>query len=244
MSGNFADLLRPKSENADADALIVQGGAISHADIDRMAARYAAALLSRGLRQGDRLASQTEKSPEALALYLACLRAGIIYVPVNTAYKRTETADILLDAEPAAVVCPSDKRQEVATIVPSAQVFTLDADGSGSIAALATDMTDELTPAPLEGESIAIIMYTSGTTGRPKGAMLSHRGLAVNARALVAAWDIRAKDRILHCLPMFHAHGLTVSTSCALAAGASMIWLPRFDRREVLDSLRACPEGS
>jgi len=220
-------------------ALILPGGGcVLYAELDRLAAQLAAAMAGLGLVPGDRVAVQVEKSPSALALYLGCLRGGFVYVPVNTAYRAAETGYILADAEPALVVAEPSRLSEIEQMLPKGiPVLALDDEGQGSLldAALRTDADVPL--ARLAANAPGIFMYTSGTTGRPKGAMLSHAAIAANAVALARCWQFTHDDVLLHCLPLFHAHGLTVASQCVLLTGASMIWLPRFERAQVLDWL-------
>ena len=194
--------------------------------------RAAGALAELGVKPGDRIVTQTEKTPEALALYLACLKVGAVYVPLNTAYTAAEMEYFLSDAEPALLVC--DPSRKVESVVPTE---TLDASGGGSFAermraARALEPTESRA-----ADDIAAIVYTSGTTGRPKGAMLTHRNLASNARTLCDAWGWQSDDVLLHALPIFHVHGLFVALHCVFLGGGSMIFLPRFDADAVIEHL-------
>ena len=209
----------------------------TYGDINRRSASYAQALTRRGVRKGDRVAVQAEKSPEALFLYLGCLRAGAAFLPLNIAYTLTEIEYFVGDAEPSLFVGPSERRADLHTILQSAsggRVETLGPDGRGSMAELAEAETGEWTDAECGPGDLAAILYTSGTTGRSKGAMLSHGNLRANAEALVEAWRFTADDVLIHALPIFHTHGLFVATNVTLMAGASMIFLPKFDAQEVL----------
>lgn len=213
-------------------------GTLSYSELERQTARLANALAYHRVRVGDRVAVQVEKSVEALVLYLSCLRSGAIFVPINTAYKARETVQILDDAAPSLIVCGSDReaalRDYVATSGLNARLATLNADGSGSLSQLAAEMSPQHECAPLGGEDPAVILYTSGTTGRPKGAILSNRALLTNAETLVGQWSFTPQDVLLHCLPLFHAHGLFVAANVALLAGATMLWVERFDADEVI----------
>jgi len=184
---------------------------MTYGDADALSGGVANTLRARGVRPGDRVAVQIEKSPFAVLLYLACLRSGAIFVPINTAYTDAEVADLVADAEPALVV--------------------RDAEGFGEVK---RDAFEDVDPEP---DDVAAILYTSGTTGRPKGAMLTHRNLASNAAALHQAWGFRSDDVLLHALPVFHAHGLFVAINCTLANGTPMIFLPRFDAGVVIEHL-------
>jgi malonyl-CoA/methylmalonyl-CoA synthetase len=214
----------------------------TYAQLDQETARYAAALRRFGLEHGDRVAVQVEKSPQSLFLYLACLRAGLVYLPLNTAYRLAELAYFLSDAEPALIVCtPSaeaDVRQLVRTSGVRAQLATLDADGGGSLSKAVQESAAQFATEQTAPEELAVIIYTSGTTGRSKGAMLTHQNLVSNARVLVDSWGFSQQDVLLHVLPIFHVHGLFVANHCALLSGAKLLWRPRFDAAATLADLR------
>ena len=211
------------------------GVSISYGEFDTGVSRYASALTSLGVAVGDRIAVQVPKSPQALMLYLACLRAGFVYLPLNTGYTRRELDYFVADAEPAAIVCAPDEEalSAVARERAVSHLLSLDADGSGSLGELAAGASDHFQTVFRAADDLAAILYTSGTTGQPKGAMLSHRNLYSNAEALVATWAFTSDDVLLHALPLFHTHGLFVACHCALYAGARMILLPRFDAAQV-----------
>lgn len=189
-------------------------------------------LRSRGLGVGDRVLVQVEKSPTALALYLACLRQGLVQIPLNTAYTMAELAYFLGDAEPSLVVCDPSRRAAVAALAPGIPIETLDAEGRCTLAEPLD--ADPGEPVPYGKDAPAAILYTSGTTGRAKGAVLSQENLLSNALTLRDLWRFGPEDVLLHALPIFHAHGLFVGVHVALLSGASMIFLPRFDASEVL----------
>lgn len=211
-------------------------------DIDRASARIAN-LLSTLAQPGARVAVQVHKSPEALMLYLAALRAGLVYLPLNTAYHESEVAYFLGDAEPAVVVCDSGNQgwvERIARQAGTAHVLTLDADAGGTLMAAAATCADQQAPVPRQADDLAAILYTSGTTGRSKGAMLTHGNLASNALTLKAYWGWRSDDVLLHMLPIFHVHGLFVASQGALLSGARMIWLPKLDVDQALRYLPEC----
>lgn len=203
-----------------------------YADLEAQVARAAGALVNLGVEPGDRVATQTEKTPEGLALYLGCLKVGAIYVPLNTAYTAAEMGYFLSDAKPALLVC--DPSEQVDSDVPTE---TLDASGGGSFADRmdAADILESTVSRAVD--DIAAIVYTSGTTGRPKGAMLTHGNLSSNARTLCDAWGWRSDDVLLHALPIFHVHGLFVALHCVFVGGGSMVFLPRFDADAVIEHL-------
>ncbi|MBB4265346.1 malonate--CoA ligase [Roseospira visakhapatnamensis] len=213
------------------------GHRVTYAEADAEAARLARLLTDRGVRKGDRVAVQVDKSARALCLYLACLRAGFVFVPMNTAYTADEVAFLVDNAEPAAVICrPADESvvQGIAARAGDPMVLTLGADGAGSLADAAAAVPADAPVVDCDPDDLAAMLYTSGTTGKPKGAMLTHRNLAANGQDLVDSWRFTADDVLLHALPIFHAHGLFVAFHCVLLAGASMIWLPGFHRETVV----------
>jgi malonyl-CoA/methylmalonyl-CoA synthetase len=201
-----------------------------------LSGRIANAMDTLGIRPGDRVAVQVEKSAEALILYLACLRSGAIYLPLNTAYTLAELDYFIGDAEPRLVVVSSIARGGVEKIAKphGAIVETLDTDGTGSLLDLARDEPAHFIDASRSADDLAAILYTSGTTGRSKGAMLTHGNLLSNALTLRDYWRVTADDRLIHALPIFHTHGLFVATNVTLLAGASMFLLSKFDAGEVV----------
>ncbi len=203
-------------------------------------ARYASLIAQLGLKRGDRVAVQVEKSPEALFLYLACLRGGFVFLPMNTAYRTDEVDYLVGNAEPALIVgdpARENELHEIASRHGAVQVLTLDADGRGSFSEEAAKVRDARSIVDCASRDLAAILYTSGTTGKPKGAMLSHGNLAANGLALRDAWAFTESDVLLHALPIFHAHGLFVACHTTLLAGARMIWMSKFDRSEILRQL-------
>ena len=209
------------------------GRSVSYGQADGATARIVTALANMGLAPGDRVAVQVEKSPEAFLLYLACLRGGFVFVPLNTDYTAAELGYFLRDAAPGLFVCRPAQEAELAPLARDAGVArleTLGAEADGSLLAAVQDVAAD--PGRLFGdepEALAALLYTSGTTGRSKGAMLTRRNLASNAAALVEAWRFTGADNVLHALPIFHAHGLFIAGNTALAAGAGMIFVNRFD---------------
>ena len=216
------------------------GALYSWNDVDHASARIANLLAGLGLAPGARIAVQVEKSAEALILYLATVRAGYVYLPLNTAYLAAEIDYFIGNAMPAVVVCAPDNFGWISKIAFSrgtAHVFTLGDDRSGSLLVRATGQPDTFDTVQSAPDDMAAILYTSGTTGRSKGAMLSHHNLASNALALQQAWHWQPGDVLLHALPLFHVHGLFVACHAALLNGSKMILLPRFDAAEVLRHL-------
>jgi malonyl-CoA/methylmalonyl-CoA synthetase len=202
------------------------------------AARMANALVDAGVTPGDRVAVQVDKSLAMLTLYLATVRAGGVFLPLNTAYTAAELAYFIGDAEPALVVCDPAREAETRAIAGRAAVLTLDAAGHGTLSDAAARASAVFADVPRGADDLAAILYTSGTTGRSKGAMLSHENLASNARTLVDCWRFTRDDVLIHALPIFHTHGLFVATNVTLFAGSSMILLPKFDADQVLALMR------
>jgi len=209
-------------------------------DLDRATAKLANLLTALKLPAGSRVAVQVEKSPEALFLYLATLRAGYVYLPLNTAYQEAEIDYFVGNAEPAVVVCSSNNFGWVSKVAfrhGTGHVFTLDDNRTGSLLQRAAVQPDTFDTVERADDDLAAILYTSGTTGRSKGAMLTHRNLASNAQTLHEYWGWRSDDVLLHMLPIFHVHGLFVASHGALLAGAKMIWAPKLDMGQVLKYL-------
>jgi malonyl-CoA/methylmalonyl-CoA synthetase len=209
---------------------------ISYGEVFDLAGKLAGHLIRRGVAPGDRVAVQVEKSWQNLALYLACLRAGAIYLPLNTAYPLAELEYFLGDAEPAFVVARPESEDGVRKLclrIGKATVESLGSNGEGSL--LKAAVGAKSAPAVSRGpDDLAAILYTSGTTGRSKGAMLTHDNLLSNARVLVEYWRFTASDVLLHALPIFHTHGLFVACNVPLLSGGSMIFLPKFDAGETI----------
>jgi malonyl-CoA/methylmalonyl-CoA synthetase len=200
------------------------------------AERNAAALVAMGVKPGDRVAVQVEKTIEAIQLYLGTVMAGGVFLPLNTAYTVTELAYFLGDATPRVVVCDPARLEDVQAIAGEARVVTLDGKGLGTL----TDSVvgrGGFTPVPRGEDDLAAILYTSGTTGRSKGAMLSHGNLASNSLTLRDYWQFSDRDVLIHALPIFHTHGLFVATNVALFAGARVVFLSGFNADQILEAM-------
>jgi malonyl-CoA/methylmalonyl-CoA synthetase len=218
----------------DASRLAIEtpeGKHISYGDLIAQAGQTANVLVARGVKPGDRVAAQTEKSVAGLVLYLATVRAGAVYLPLNTAYTLHELDYFITDAEPSLVVCDPSKRDGFAAMAAKvgAKVETLGADGKGSLTDAAAKEKPDFNTVARNNEDLAAILYTSGTTGRSKGAMLSHDNLASNSLSLVEYWRFTKNDVLIHALPIYHTHGLFVASNVTLFARASMIFLPKLD---------------
>ena len=216
------------------------GARLTYADLRERSARYANALRMLGVAPGDRVAVQVEKSVEAVLLYVACLRAGAVYLPLNTAYTLSELDYFIGDAQPSLVVCAPHLAASVSDLCARLGVRaceSLDGDGGGTLAELQAGQETDFVDADRKESDLAAILYTSGTTGRSKGAMLSYGNLASNAATLASCWGFSERDVLLHALPIFHTHGLFVAINVTLFAGGSMLFLPRFDVDAVLAAL-------
>ena len=213
------------------------------AEMHKMAGRMARALHRLGARPGGRVTVQVEKSPEALALYLACLRGGYVFQPLNMAYTPAEVDYFLKDAEPDVLICDPERKAALEPLAEAAgaKTVTLRGDWGGSFYMLQMVQPESFQTVARGADDLAAILYTSGTTGRSKGAMISHENLLANGRDLADIWRFSEEDVLIHALPIYHAHGLFVACNVSLLAGASMIWLEKFDAKEIV---RAMPEAS
>ncbi len=237
----FAALRAAFPDDLNAVAVETDHGLLySWRDLERSTAMMANLLKSLDLPAGARIAMQVEKSVEAMMLYLATLRAGYVFLPLNTAYQSAEIEYFIENAEPSVVVCSSKNFGWVSKIAFKAgtqNVFTLDDDRTGSLLERAAHCSDLHEAVPRKADDLAAILYTSGTTGRSKGAMLTHGNLLSNALTLKAYWGWQPGDVLIHALPIFHVHGLFVALHGALINGSKMIWLSKFDPKLVLKKL-------
>ena len=222
-----------------------QGRRFTYGELAQLSARLVTVLIRRGVKPGDRVLVRVDKSVEAIALYLACLGSGAVFVPLNTAYTTHELKYFIEDAEPGLIVVRPEDSAAVAALVPksdTARVQTLGTAADGTLLAdIAGCCAAPALATPLDPNLLATLLYTSGTTGKPKGAMLTRGNLASNAVSLVELWRFTSSDVLLHALPIFHIHGLFVATNTVLASAAAMIFLPKFDADEVL---RVLPRAS
>ena len=228
-----------------ATVFSIPGGTdVSYARLTEDVARMANALASLGVKPGDRVLAQVEKSIANVHLYLATLKVGAVFNPLNTAYTAAELEYFIRDAEPSLIVVPGEKIgrvEPIAAELKSAAVATLEADGSGSLAELAMQQSTAHDTVPRDSEDLAALLYTSGTTGRSKGAMITHRNLSSNAEVLHAYWGFEPGDVLLHALPIFHTHGLFVALNTAFLNASRVIWLPKFELEIVM---RLMPEAT
>ena len=237
MSNHLFDLIRYAARE---EALFIetgQGKRITYGDMLALSARFANLMRDLNIVPGDRVVVQTEKSPEVVALYLGAVRAGAIYLPLNTGYTPAEMDYFIQDSEPVLIVVSKQKYESIrAMALPSSvrAVLVLDEAGGGSLMEQAASKPAHFDDCPRGEDDIAAILYTSGTTGRSKGAMLSHGNLASNAVTLVREWRFTSNDVLLHALPIFHTHGLFVAINTTLLAGGAMLFLNSFDADEIL----------
>jgi malonyl-CoA/methylmalonyl-CoA synthetase len=232
MNANLFSRLFDKLDDPTRLAIeTIDGQHISYGDLMDRAGRMANVLVDGGVKPGDRVAAQTEKSVPGLVLYLAAVRAGAVYLPLNTAYTLNELEYFITDAEPSLVVCDPAKAEGIGAIAAKvgARVLTLGGDGKGSLTDAAAEASAAFTTVARADDDLAAILYTSGTTGRSKGAMLTHDNLASNSLSLVDYWRFTDQDVLIHALPIYHTHGLFVASNITLFARASMIFLPKFD---------------
>ncbi|QIE54862.1 malonyl-CoA synthase [Pikeienuella piscinae] len=229
-------LFGPHEGRATPFLILPDGREISHDAFLKTASRYASAITAAGLAAGDRLAAQVAKSPEALAVYAACVKAGVVFLPLNTGYTPTEVSYFVENAGAKLLLADPPAAGDLAPVARAAGAMleTLGAHGDGSLAEKAARASDNFPPAAREEGDLAALLYTSGTTGRSKGAMLTQKNLLSNARTLVNYWCFTAGDRLLHALPIFHTHGLFVATNTIAISGGAMIFLPKFDTEAMI----------
>ncbi|HQY43930.1 MAG TPA: malonyl-CoA synthase [Paracoccaceae bacterium] len=232
-------LFQPHRASARPFLILQDRTELSYDAFLRMTAQYAGALQELGLKPGDRIALQLEKSPQMLAVIAAAIAAGVVFLPLNTAYTPAELSYFVTDAGARVLLADASRREALEPVAgkAGARLLTLNADGTGSFADLARPMPEDFQPVARAPGDLAAFLYTSGTTGRSKGAMLSHDNLLSNAEVLVKAWQFTADDVLLHALPIFHTHGLFVATNVALLAGCPMIFLPKFEADQVIGLL-------
>lgn len=212
--------------------LTVPGGvSLTYGEVADRSAQLAGALAAAGVERGDRVVVQIDKSPDAIALYLACLRSGVIFIPINTAYTDAEVQYFVDDADASLLVCTPARSATLAST--ARQVESLGSDGTGTLSELAATSPPFETVIDAASGDVACILYTSGTTGRSKGAMLTHGSLLVNGQALHQLWGFEPGDVLLHILPVFHVHGLFVALHCAMLNGSEVLFCPGFDTATV-----------
>lgn len=228
---------------ADVNSVLLQtpeGRSVTYQDADTLSARLANTLTLAGAQPGDRVTVQVEKSVENLLLYLACLRAGLVYHPLNPAYQPAEVAYFLGDAQPAVVICDAKGLEAMKVLIngnPAIALLTLNRDGSGALMESAESASTSHEIVRREPNDLAALIYSSGTTGKPKGIMLSCDNLYSNIATMVEVWGFTAEDTLLHALPIYHVHGLFIAIGCALLSGSRMLWLDTFSDDAVIDAM-------
>ncbi|SFR45101.1 malonate--CoA ligase [Litoreibacter janthinus] len=238
---HLAEKLRAASLRAENNLFLRNhqtGEEVSYKAFFANAERMAQALVASGVKPGDRVAVQAPKTQAMLELYIATVLAGAVFLPLNTAYTAAEITYFLTDAEPRIFVCDSKCEDELSAVAKDAgvaEVLTIGADEGGSLPERRDAAAPGFTPVPRGPDDLAAILYTSGTTGRSKGAMLTHQALASNAQTLKESWHFSADDVLIHALPIFHTHGLFVATNITLIAGSSCIFMSKFDADDILD---------
>ena len=243
-SANLYALYAQNFPASDSVLLTTQDGAsYTYADAEQYSAQVANYLLGMGLQAGDRVTVQVEKSAENLWLFLGVIRAGLIYHPLNSAYTDDELRFFLADARPSLVVCDGEREAAITSLCAEAEVphlALLNGDGTGDLMPAVSACSQQFETAHSQPFDVAALVYSSGTTGQPKGIMLSHGNLGSNATVLRDLWGFHQNDCLLHMLPIFHVHGLFVALGCILMSGASMRWHQGFDVDAALQALPNC----
>ena len=236
----YDNLFRSHAKNRKPFLYLSDGSTLTYKDFITNSSKMANALGKLGLKPGDRLAIQVEKSPEMLTVYAACAQAGIIFLPLNTAYTVNDLLYFIEDSGASIFICDKRISEEISkkTSQLNVKIETLNANGTGSLINLAQKTSELFDPVDRNQDDLAALLYTSGTTGKSKGAMLTQSNLLSNGQTLMNEWRFTEEDILLHALPLFHTHGLFVATNVILAAGASMVFLPKFDVEAIIYNLR------
>lgn len=245
-NNNFFELIqRQMLESSQKTFLELHDSrSISFSDTNRLSAQLANKLNELGLQPGDRVTAQIDKSAQAVLLYLACIRAGLIFHPLNTAYTLKELDHFLEDAQPMLLVCGSKRADEATELTGKHDirlVETLESNGTGTLCEDIADYDERFETVVRDGDDTALLIYTSGTTGKPKGAMISHKNISSNAASLSQVWGWQKNDVLLHVLPIFHVHGLCVALHIPLLMGTKILFQPRFS---VTDTIKLLPQST
>jgi malonyl-CoA/methylmalonyl-CoA synthetase len=230
----------------DLSSTLIQnldGSKITYSEVISRSAKFSNTLIRLGAVKGDRISVQVEKSIDNLCLYLACLRSGFVYHPLNTAYKSSELSYFINDADPVIVICKQEILSVFESLIQTSNVkalLTLDSVSKGTLIDESIDASDKAEIVFSLGSDKAALLYSSGTTGQPKGIILSHANLLSNAKLLVEAWGFSPSDQLLHALPLYHIHGLFVALNCVLLSGASMLWHESFNEQPIIESMKDC----
>ena len=235
----YDKLFKVHSENDDPFLYLLNGKIITYRQFLAQTRKISNTLIKIGLRPGDCVAIQVKKSPEMLNIYAACAQAGLVFLPLNPSYTVDEVTYFIENSEARLIICDEKNREELAVICQrlGLKIETLNSNSTGSIIDKARSSIENLNTATRSKDDLAALLYTSGTTGKSKGAMLTQKNLLSNGNTLMGAWEFNKDDILLHALPLFHTHGLFVATNVVLAAGASMIFLPQFDLDNIINKL-------
>lgn len=243
MTNLLYDTLFGRYEGSSSTFLhLADGSSLRHTAFLELAAQYANLFTALGAVPGDRIAVQIAKSPQALAVYAACVRAGLVFLPLNTAYTADEISYFIKDSAAKILLCDDAKADALNPVAEAVgcRLFALNADGSGRFSEEVASQPRSFATVARGADDLAALLYTSGTTGRSKGAMLSQGNLLSNSQTLVGEWRFTKQDVLLHALPIFHTHGLFVATNVVLLSGGEMVFLPKFDLDAVIDALPDC----
>ena len=235
----YDNLFGVHSENDDPFLYLLDGKIITYRQFLAASGRIANSLVEEGLKPGDCVAIQVEKSPEMLNIYAACAQAGLVFLPLNPSYTVDELKYFIENSEARLIICDEKNRNDLAIIAQELEVIieTLNSNSTGSIIDKAASSPEEFETVARSKDDLAALLYTSGTTGKSKGAMLTQTNLLSNGNALMTEWQFTSKDVLLHALPLFHTHGLFVATNVILSAGGSMIFLPKFNLDDIIKNL-------
>ncbi|MBU2868218.1 malonate--CoA ligase [Pacificibacter marinus] len=228
-------LIAPHATNTNNFLICDDGSTITYAGFVRRVAQLANVLKDAGVQAGDRIVVQAPKTADTIALYGAAVQTGAVYLPLNTAYTQSELSYFIGDSGPRVIVC--DAKDTAMMQAFDAKVLTLDMTGTGTLSLAANAASDQCATCPRGPDDLAALLYTSGTTGRSKGAMLSHKNLLSNAASLTDLWQITDQDRLIHALPIFHTHGLFVAMNTSLLAGAQVRFMAAFNQDSVIEEL-------
>ena len=235
----YDNLFGVHSENDDPFLYLLDGKTITYRQFLATSGRIASALVELGLEPGDCVAIQVEKSPEMLNIYAACAQAGLVFLPLNPSYTVAELEYFIENSEARLIICDEKNREDLNTIAQKLGVLveTLNVNSTGSIIDKAASSPEDFETVARSKDDLAALLYTSGTTGKSKGAMLTQTNLLSNGNTLMKEWEFTNNDVLLHALPLFHTHGLFVATNVMLSAGGSMIFLPKFDLDNIINNL-------
>ena len=228
------DLQSPFLESTD-------GSFITYGELEKQASQYANGFADLGLQPGDRVSVQVDKSPEVIFIYLACLRSNLIFHPLNTAYKVSELSYFLDDAKPSVFICEKEIYKKLSSLdieKKPQHIFTLELDEVTSIQNIKKKGDHKVVDC--SKNQTAALLYSSGTTGKPKGIMLTHGNIGSNAQALKEAWNFTQADCLLHALPFYHVHGLFVALGCVFLSGSRILWMNTFNVDEVQEAIPKC----